>query len=150
MTDALYNEKIMALAQAVGFQMPLDAPDATATADNPLCGDRATVEVSLNSPPAGSGDGERRIVAVAHRIRGCALCQAAANALAKAAPGHTAASVREVARALRRMLAEEGAVPDGNWAEFGLFAPVRHHKSRHTCVLLPFDALSEALERAGV
>ena len=44
MKDALYNEKIMALAQAADFHAPLDAPDATATADNPLCGDRATVD----------------------------------------------------------------------------------------------------------
>ena len=52
MKDALYNEKIMALAQAADFHAPLDAPDATATADNPLCGDRATVEVSLETPLA--------------------------------------------------------------------------------------------------
>jgi len=83
MTDALYNGKIMVRAQAVGFQMLLDAPAAP-----------AAVEVGLNSLPAGSGDRERRIVAVAHRIRSCALCQGAANALAKAAPGHAAASVR--------------------------------------------------------
>lgn len=148
MNDELYNEKIMALAQAAGSQIPLDAPDATATADNPLCGDRATVEVSLETPSTVSGNGDRRIVAVAHRTRGCALCQAAANAMANAAPGHTAASVRAAADTLRRMLAEDGAAPDGDWAELGVFAPVRRHRSRHTCVLLPFTALSDALEHA--
>lgn len=148
MKDALYNEKIMALAQAADFHAPLHAPDATATADNPLCGDRATVEVSLETPLAEVANGDRRIMAVAHRTRGCILCQAAANAMADAAPGHSAASVREVAGELRRMLAEDGMAPTGDWADLGVFAPVRHHKSRHTCVLLPFDALSEALEHA--
>ena len=149
MNDELYNEKIMALAQVANFHAPLDAPDAVASADNPLCGDRATVEVSLTDTSTEMGNGERRIAAVAHRTRGCALCQAAANAMASAAPGNTAASVRETAEALRRMLVEGGAAPGGDWAEFDIFAPVRHHRSRHTCVLLPFDALSDALERAG-
>ena len=114
----------MALAQAADFHAPLDAPDATATADNPLCGDRATVEVSLETPLAEMANGDRRIMAVAHRTRGCILCQAAANAMADAAPGHSAASVREVAGELRRMLAEDGTAPAGDWADLGVFAPV--------------------------
>jgi nitrogen fixation protein NifU and related proteins len=35
------------------------------------------------------------------------------------------------------------------WPELAAFEPVHRHKSRHDCVLLPFDALTQALEQAG-
>ena len=36
-----------------------------------------------------------------------------------------------------------GDTPDG-WAELAVFEPVRHHRSRHGCVLIPFEALAIA------
>jgi hypothetical protein len=35
------------------------------------------------------------------------------------------------------------------WPELEMFRPVSGVKSRHECVLLPFDALREALDQEG-
>jgi NifU-like protein involved in Fe-S cluster formation len=35
---------------------------------------------------------------------------------------------------------------DDLWPELAAFTPVHAHKSRHDCVLLPFEALAQALD----
>ncbi len=135
MSADLYQEKILAFAHDDARAGRLDSPNATATVDNPLCGDRVTIDLSLK-------DG--RIREIAHHVRGCVLCQASAAALSATALGETAESLARAAESLRAMLAGGGA-PSGAWAGFAAFTPVAEHKSRHTCVLLPFDAIAEAL-----
>ena len=43
---------------------------------------------------------------------------------------------------LRRLLAGEAVAP--RWPELAMFAPVSAVRSRHECVLLPFEALAGA------
>jgi NifU-like protein involved in Fe-S cluster formation len=141
-TEDLYHHAIMARAREGARDSRIVNADAAATADNPLCGDRSTVEVALR---------HGRIAAIGHRTRGCALCQASAAVLAAHAVGETPNSLGEIATSLARMIAEGGAPPSGPWAELAMFAPVHRHRSRHDCVLLPFQAARAALERrAGV
>jgi len=135
-SDDLYHARLVELARAAYGHGALAPPRRFATRDNPLCGDQVTVEVRL----AGGA-----VAAVAHRVKGCLLCQAAASAIGHYAPGAAVADVRAVAAQLRRMLREDGALPEGLWPELAAFAPVRAYKSRHTCVLLPFEALLDAV-----
>jgi nitrogen fixation protein NifU and related proteins len=75
-------------------------------------------------------------------VRGCLLCQASASALASVAVGRNAAGIEKVRLDAERAIGRE----EGEAGEpFAAFAPVRSHKSRHECVLLPFEALKEAL-----
>jgi NifU-like protein involved in Fe-S cluster formation len=138
MRDALYHQAILDLARQSGRTARLERPEASATVDNPLCGDRVTVDLDL-------ADG--RVRAVGHKVRGCLLCQAAAAVIAARAPGATAAALRDVAAQLERAIREDPAAAEGLWPELGAFAPVHAHKSRHDCVLLPFEALIEALDQ---
>ncbi len=134
MSDALYHDRIVALAKSRAGAGKLEAPTASARRDNPLCGDRVTMDVRL--------DDQDRIVELAHQVRGCALCQASAVALAARATGLPKVEVG----ALR---AEIDAVLDGTAAgegDFAAFAPVRPYRSRHDCVTLPFEALQDALK----
>lgn len=134
MSDDLYQQAIMERAKKPVGAGRLESPDATATIDNPLCGDRVTLDLKL----AGGS-----IAAIGHQVRGCALCQASASVIASTAVGRTPASVLAGRDALRSVLGGgEAAAP---WSDLGIFAPVRRHKSRHDCVLLPFEALSRAL-----
>jgi nitrogen fixation NifU-like protein len=91
-----------------------------------------------------------RVKAVAHEVRGCLLCQAAATVIGSHAPGETPAALQENAARLRQLIV---AGPDGGeapvWPELAAFEPVHRHKSRHECVLLPFLALTRALDQAG-
>ena len=139
MKDQLYHQAILDLAKQAGRTARLESAVASATVDNPLCGDRVTIDLDL-------ADG--RVRAVGHKVRGCLLCQAAAAAIAARAPGESPAALRGVAERLDLAIRKDPSATDGLWPELGAFAPVHAHKSRHNCVLLPFDALTEALAQA--
>ena len=139
MTDALYQRAILDLARRAGDTARLDAPQASVTVDNPLCGDRVTLDLAL-------ADG--RVGAIGHKVRGCLLCQAAAAVIALRAPGETPAALAEVAARLDEAVRKGGAARDERWPELRAFAPVHPHRSRHDCVLLPFAALTQALAEA--
>ena len=138
MKDDLYHRAIVDLARQAAGQVRLEAPQASATVDNPLCGDRVTIDLDLE------GD---RVRAVGHKVRGCMLCQAAAAAIATRAPSESAAALRALAQRLDRAIRQDPEGLDGLWPELQAFAPVHRHKSRHDCVLLPFQALVRALPR---
>ena len=137
MNDELYHEAILELAKKARHASRLEAPQASVTVDNPLCGDRVTLDLTL-------ADG--RVRAVGHRVRGCLLCQAAAVAIGERAPGETPADLRAVARDLTDAITRAPETGGELWPELAAFAPVRAHKSRHECVLLPFQALTQALD----
>jgi nitrogen fixation protein NifU and related proteins len=124
----------VALAKAKTGAGKLSAPTRSARRDNPLCGDRVTIDVRL--------DGQGRIAEIAHQVRGCLLCQASASALAAVAVGRDAAGIEAVRHdaecAIGRERGESGE-------PFSAFAPVSSYKARHECVLLPFEALRDAL-----
>jgi nitrogen fixation NifU-like protein len=145
MRDDLYHQAILDLAREATGHGRLEAPQVSIRVDNPLCGDRVTLDLDLE-------DG--RVSALGHQVRGCLLCQAAAAVIGARAPGQTAAALRENTERLRRLIVDgartEGSgTTDGLWPELVAFAPVHRYRSRHECVLLPFIALGRALEQAG-
>lgn len=140
MDDELYHQAIVALARQARDAARLEAPSASATVSNPLCGDRATLDVTVSG---------QAITAIGHKVRGCLLCKAAATVITEAAPGADATDARSVAAQVDAMLKASGKAPEGAWAALSAFRPVIAHKSRHDCVLLPFQALVAALEAAG-
>ena len=135
MGGGLYGAAVLALARRADGAGRLPAPDGAATVDNPLCGDRATVEVAVDGA---------RVRAVAHAVRGCIPCRASAAVLGAALPGLDFAAPEAALAALRAMFAG-AAPPAGRWAELAHFRPVSAHPSRHRCVLLPFEAAAAAL-----
>jgi nitrogen fixation protein NifU and related proteins len=140
MKDDLYHQAIVALARQAAGAARLEAPQASATVDNPLCGDRVTIDLAL-------ADG--RVQAVGHKVRGCMLCQAAAAAIVARAPGETAAALHEIAGRLDQAIRKDPAGLASLWPELQAFAPVHRHKSRQDCVLLPFKALVRALDQVN-
>lgn len=136
MPHTLYQKAIMRhAAKAVGAGS-LAAPNASVTLDNPLCGDRVTLDVTLDGGTIG---------ALAHRLHACVLCQASASILAETAIGKQLPEIERVATELRAMLKAGGPAPAGDWAPLAVFEPAIKEKNRHHCVLLPFDALIKAL-----
>jgi nitrogen fixation NifU-like protein len=134
MSDTLYQDRIVALAKAKTGAGKLLAPTKSARRDNPLCGDRVTIDVRL--------DDKGHIAEIAHQVRGCLLCQASASAQSSVAVGRDKAGIEILRHDAERAIGREA----GEAAEpFAAFAPVKSHKSRHECVLLPFEALTDAL-----
>jgi NifU-like protein involved in Fe-S cluster formation len=135
----IYHQAIQALANEAVGEGKLDTPGGTAFLDNPLCGDCVDMQVAVQ-------DGV--IAAVAHKVRGCLLCRAAASLIGKHAPGSTPQELEAVGAAVEDFLRRSGPVPD-RWQELELFTPVRGHASRYTCVELPFRALLAASHAAA-
>ena len=73
------------------------------------------------------------------------LTQASASLLGRHAPERTAAEIRDVATQVEAMLGAGSGAPRGAWADYAALEPVRAHKSRHECVMLPLRALLAAL-----
>lgn len=134
-TASLYQEAIKTFARAANGHGKLPMPTGEAKLDNPLCGDRVRVQVTM----AAGG-----IVAVAHETKGCLLCQAAASVIGLRAAGHDQAAIDAMANEVEKMLAD-GSPLSLAWPELSMFEPARAYSSRHGCVLLPFRALQAAL-----
>jgi NifU-like protein involved in Fe-S cluster formation len=70
--------------------------------------------------------------------------------MARNVVGASVAELRELRETMRRMLKENGAPPEGRWADLAVLEPVRDYKARHASTLLTFDAVLDALEKAGM
>lgn len=131
MSDDLYGQGLKDLA---GREPAVVAgPDASASLDNPLCGDRIDLDLKVE---------EGRVTAFGHRVKGCLLCKAAAGLAAKQAVGLDAEGAQHLLAQVSGLL-KTGAEP--GVPALAVFLPVRPHKSRHGCVLLPFKALVKAI-----
>ena len=139
MTEGVYAQALRDLARAADGAGTLAEPQVRVAVDNPLCGDRVTIDLTLANG---------RIAALAHKVRGCMLCEAAAATIGRHALGASPSRLRAVADGMQAMI-RNGAPAPADWQELAAFTPVQEIKSRHECVLLPFEALSQALDRAS-
>ena len=124
----------MAAARRASGHGRLACPHGSATVDNPLCGDRVTIDVELG--PRG------KVARVGHVVRGCVLCEAAAVLVAEQAPERGLEELLRVGTGVDAALRDGASFP---WPALDMFAPVRDVRSRHRCVGLPFEALAAAL-----
>ncbi len=140
MVKTLYQNKILDLARDAVGGGQLEDKDVQVDVDNPLCGDRVSIDLRR--------DGDR-IGAIAHRVRGCVLCHASASILGAHAAGTSKPEIVDIHASLKALLESDAKPPDGAWRELEAFLPVRDFKSRHLCVLLPFIALEQAMNEGG-
>jgi len=138
--DELYQKNLLRLAANATGDGTLDNPDAEETLDNPTCGDRITIQIRLK---------ENEIRELNHQNRSCMLCQASASLIGKHAIGKNLEDILETRQNLQSMLHGAPLQDTSEWKELEYFNVVALHKSRHHCVLLPFDALIRALETAN-
>lgn len=137
MSDELYAKELLRWAADVSHAGHLPDPKRAATVNNAMCGDKVTIEFAL--------DPTHEITDCRHDSKACVLTQASAAILAAKAGGADAQAIATVKAQVTAMLKDGGAAPSGKWSAYEIFAPVREHKSRHTCVLLPFEAAEKAL-----
>ena len=133
MIDDLYNQALLRLAADATGAGRLESPDVTFTLDNPLCGDRITVDLAFDGG---------HIAALAHDVKGCVLCQAAAAVLGARAPGAAPEQIAHARAGVAAFLNHGATQPP--WPELAAFAAAAGTHSRHRCVLLPFDAVLQA------
>lgn len=136
MINDVYNKKILSLAADIPRLTRLTDPDATAVAHSKLCGSKVTVDVKMK-------DGV--VTDFGHEVKACALGQASSSIMARHVIGATAAEMKSLREQMHRMLKDNGAPPQGRWAECEALLPVRDFKARHASTLLTFDAVADAI-----
>jgi len=138
MLDSVYNSKILEYAGNIECIGELGDAHAKARAHSKLCG--STVDVSLKM----NGD----IVSdFAHKVKACALGQAASSIMAQVVVGSTASELRGLKQTMYAMLKEDGDAPVGKFAEFKFLEPVKDYKARHASTLLTFDAVVDCIDQ---
>lgn len=137
MSDDLYAKELLRWAADVSHAGHLAEPKRAATVNNAMCGDKVTIEFAV--------DPTHEITDCRHDTKACVLTQASAAIIAAKAGGEDAESLARMKAQVTAMLKEGAAAPTGKWSAYEIFMPVREHKSRHTCVLLPIDAAEKAL-----
>jgi NifU-like protein involved in Fe-S cluster formation len=139
MIDDLYSARILAAAANMPRAGRLSAPGASSEKTAKLCGSRIVVDVVM--------DGET-VADLAQEVKACALGQAAAAVLGENAVGATVSEIEAARDALRAMLKEGGAPPEGRFAGLAMLAPVKDYPPRHASTLLAFEAAAEAARNA--
>jgi NifU-like protein involved in Fe-S cluster formation len=87
-------------------------------------------------------------------VKACALGQASSSIMAQHVVGASADELRAVRETMLKMLKENGAPPEGRFADLKYLEPVRDYKARHASTMLTFDAVVDAIgqiekKRAG-
>ena len=117
----------------------LSGADHRAEGNNPLCGDRLTVELEL----AGG-----RLVDIKFRGQGCAISTASASLMTEAVKGKTVAEAEALFEGFHEMLTGDPSVPAEASSELGkliVFGGVREFPIRVKCATLPWHTLHAAL-----
>jgi len=136
--DDIYSQRILELAAAMPRTARLAMPEATARAHSKLCGSTVTVDVAME------GD---VVTDYGQSVKACLLGQSAASVMGREIIGSSAAELRAVGAAMRKMLKEDGAPPQGKWRDLAVLEPVRDYKARHASTLLVFDAVEDAISQ---
>lgn len=134
--DALYRQQVLDHGRQPRQAGRLDGRARRAQASNTLCGDRVAVSLRV--------DAQGRISELRHDSQACLLCLASASLMAGHVAGLDAAGVAHRHERLRSSL--QGTTDAGADGDLAALAGVAPYPSRHRCVLLPWEALRDALE----
>lgn len=132
--STLYEGWVVAHSQDPHHHGPLDGATHQARCDNPLCGDRVTVQVRV--------DGDR-IAAIGFQARSCAVATASASVLTDLVEGLPVEQARHLIARARDAVDPKQPEPE---PPLDHLAVVRTVRSRRRCATLGWEALEQALK----
>lgn len=120
----------------------MDGATHTCEGYNPLCGDKLTVYLKLDS--AGIIDD------VSFTGSGCAISKASASMMTSNLTGKTEAQAREMFGSFRKMVTGEAETEDEKrLGKLSIFSGVREYPSRVKCATLAWHTMASALDGSG-
>ena len=137
----LYSAAIIERGRRPRHMRKLEAFDATAKGDNPMCGDRVTVWLKL--APDGT------IADTGFDARGCEISKASADLMVEAVQGHSPADTRAMFERFRTMVQGGDCPTCAGFEPLKPLAAVHAYPSRIKCATLPWHAMVAALEGTG-
>ena len=139
MSDPLYRKDLLRLAADARGAGRLAAPHVSGFAFNPSCGDKVVVDLQIS-------DG--RIAEFAHETKACVLAQASSSILGANLKGLDRKAVEELHARVAGMLQRSAPPPSPPFDSYALLCGAAEYKSRHRCVLLPVEAVLDALGKS--
>ena len=139
MSDALrelYQEVILDHCKRPRNFGPCPSANRTARGNNPLCGDRMTIHLSV-------ADGV--VTEVSFEGNGCAISMASASLMTEAIKGRTADEVRALFDRFHHLVTVDDA-DAGTLDKLAVFAGVREFPVRVKCATLAWHTLAAALD----
>jgi nitrogen fixation NifU-like protein len=134
---ALYQALILEHSKHPRNHGPLPTCSHEASAVNPLCGDRVTLQLLVDEASA-------TITAAGFQARGCAIARASASLLTEHIKGRQLDDARERAKRVRALLRGERA-PGPEDSALAPLLGVRAFPSRLRCATLAWETLEDAL-----
>lgn len=134
--DALYQEIILDHFRSPRREGELDAPTATVTSNNPLCGDEVCLQVRVE------GD---RVADLAHTGQGCSISRAATSMLAERAVGRDTVALLDDIEHFRGVLRGDVEADEDRLGDAVALRGVAQFPARVKCALLGWLALRDAL-----
>src|SRR5271163_1950190 len=116
----------------------LDPADASVEGFNPLCGDRLTVRLKLDTD---------RIADIRFEGQGCAISTASASLMTEAVKGKTRAEALQLFDRVHRLLTDDAADSD-QLGKLAALSGVREYPARVKCASLCWHTLASALRSA--
>lgn len=115
----------------------LTGADVVCRGSNPRCGDEVEVGVYLR---------EDCIDKVRFRGRGCSVCIASASMMTEAVSGKRTEQARQLCECMQSWFGQgTGVELQTATEELQALSSVRQYPARRRCVLLPWEALSDAI-----
>ena len=140
MSDPLYHKDLLRLAADARSAGRLASPDVSGFAFNPACGDKVVVDLAVS-------DG--RIVDFAHETKACVIAQASSSILGASLNGVDQKAVNDLYVRVAEMLERSAPPPSPPFDSYAVLSGAAEYRSRHRCVLLPLDAVLDALAKIG-
>ena len=111
---------------------------------NPVCGDEIKLQLQLD-------DANEEIVRASFKGQGCSISQAAVSMMTVLLAGRRVDEAEAIAGRFTEMMhGDEGAARDKSLGDLRALQGVSKFPVRIKCALLGFDALQEALKKAGL
>ena len=134
----LYQDTLLEHYRAPRHAEPLASPDASATRQNPRCGDACDASLTVEA-------GRIREISVVSR--GCTVAVASGSIRAELCAGSTLEDARSLLERAASIIS--GMTPVLAPDEPGLapLAALRDYPTRHQCALLARDAIATALDQ---
>ena len=136
--DGLYGDLVMDHYRHPRNRESLGDADVEAEEFNPFCGDRAILQLKLDS--------QGKVLGVSANAEGCSIIQAATSMLSGLLQGKSLGEVEALGEKFREAMKNGAGDDEVDLGDLRALQVVRQYPVRVKCALLPLTALEEGIK----